>query len=256
MASCAPKPIALPTDPGAPFADFARVHAQISAACAGVRTLTLELGLSGRAGDERLRGPVVAGFERPSSMRLEGVAPFGQPVFILAARNGSGTLLLPRERRILRSAAPEAILEALTGVALAPADLQAVLTGCVVPAPRAESGRIHAGGWASIDVASAPESGDARTATLFLRLTGGAWQLRAARRDRWQIEYRLAQGAFPESVRLASARPELRVDITASLSQIETNTGIDAAAFTIEEPASVTPLSIEELRDAGPLRGE
>ena len=136
VASCAslPKPITLPSDAGTPFADFAAVHTQLSSACSGVRTLTMEIGLSGRAGDEPLRGRVIAGFERPSSMHLQGVAPFGGPVFLLWARDGSASLLLTREERIVRNAAPEAILGALTGVALNPADLQAVFTGCVVPA--------------------------------------------------------------------------------------------------------------------------
>ena len=81
----------------------------------------------------RLRGRVIAGFERPASMRLEGVAPFGPPAFILVARGGDATLLLPRDERVVRGASPEDVLGALTGVALAPADLLAVLTGCVVP---------------------------------------------------------------------------------------------------------------------------
>ena len=46
----------------------------------------MELGLSGRAGDESLRGKVITGLQRGGAARLEGVAPFGAPVFILAAR--------------------------------------------------------------------------------------------------------------------------------------------------------------------------
>ena len=257
IASCAaPKPIALPSDPGAPFPDFAAVHSQLSAGCVGVRTMTLELGLSGRVGEERLRGRVIAGFERPSSMRLEGVAPFGGPIFILAGRNGSATLLLPRDARVLRNASPEAILERLTGVSLAPADLQAVFTGCVLPAPRATAGRMHAGGWTSIDIESADAGSSRRTATVFLRRVGADWQMRAARRDRWQIEYPAWQGQFPQSVRLTSTMTGVPVALQASLSQIETNTDIDPAAFTIEEPSGVTPISLEELRQAGPLRDQ
>jgi hypothetical protein len=253
--SCAvPKPIVLPSDSGSPLADFAAVHATLASACTGVRTLTAELGLSGRVGDERLRARVVAGFERPSSMHLEGVAPFGQPVFILAARNGTATLLLPGDKRILRGSAPEAILEALVGVTLAPADLLAVFTGCVVPTPRAIAGRIHQGGLASIDVESGDQQGGPRSATLYLQRAGSVWQLRAARRDKWQIEYVQGSGTFPESVRLVS--PEQRVNLGASLSQVETNVDIDAAAFAVEERKDLTPLTIEELRDAGPLRGQ
>ena len=255
LASCAPKPITLPTDPGTPFPDFATIHSQVASVCSGVRTLTMEIGLSGRAGDQRLRGRVIAGFEQPASMHLEGVAPFGQPVFILAARGGSAVLLLPRDSRIIRKADPAAILEALTGVALAPPDLQAVLTGCVLPAPRATAGRMHGRDWTSIDIESADQRGKV-TATLYLRQMGGQWQLRAARRDRWQIEYPAWQGQFPQSVRLASTSPNIRVDIGAALSQIETNRDIDPAAFTVPEPQGVTAMSVDELREAGPLRGQ
>ena len=256
MSSCAslPKPIALPSDAGTPFADFATVHAQLSSPCTGVRTLTMEIGLSGRAGDEPMRGRVIAGFERPSSMHLQGVAPFGGPVFILAARGGSATLLLTREERIVRNATPEAILGALTGVALDAADLQAVLTGCVVPDPRATGGRLHSGGLASIDVESADQGSQRPTATLYLRRRGSQWQLRAARRERWQFEYTPGIGSFPQSVRLISTNPDVRVGLTAALSQVETNQDIDPKAFTVEEPKNVMPMTVDELRRAGPLR--
>ena len=250
-----PKPITLPSDPGGPFPDFASVHPQISAACAGVRTLRGELALSGRAGNEGVRGPVHVGFERPSSMRLEGVAPFGPPVFILAGRGDSASLVLQREERILRGAPPEAILEALTGVSLGPADLLAVFTGCVLPAPRATAGRVHSGDLASIDIESG-DQGQARRATLFLKRSGTRWQLYAARREQWQIEYTFGSGIFPQSVRLVSLSPNVAVKIAAALAGIETNVDIDAAAFTVQEQTSLQPLTLEELRRAGPLRGQ
>jgi len=258
VASCAslPKPITLPSDAGTPFADFAAVHTQLSSACSGVRTLTMEIGLSGRAGDEPLRGRVIAGFERPSSMHLQGVAPFGGPVFLLWARDGSASLLLTREERIVRNAAPEAILGALTGVALNPADLQAVFTGCVVPAPRATGGRLHSGGFASIDVESADQGNQGKTATLYLQRTGSQWQLRAAKRERWQFEYTQGTGSFPQSVKLISMNPDVRVGLTAALSQVETNQAIDPKAFVVEAPKDAVSVTIEELRQAGPLRGK
>ena len=256
LASCAslPKPITLPSDAGTPLADFAAVHSQLSSTCAGVRTLKMEIGLSGRVGDEPLRGRVLAGFERPSSMHLQGVAPFGAPIFLLAGSAGSATLLLPREERIIRKAPPEAILGALTGVALDPADLQAVFTGCVVPAPRATGGRLHSGGLASIDVESADQGSPRRTATLFLSRNGSQWQLRAATRDRWQFEYTSGPGSFPQSVKLISTNPDVRVGLTATLSQVETNQAIDPSAWLVEEPKNVMPMTVEELRQAGPLR--
>jgi hypothetical protein len=247
-AACGPRRIALPSDPGTPLQDFAQVHAQVSSACVGVRTLTAELGLSGRAGDERLRGRVVAGFARPASMRLEAPVPFGGAAFILVARDDSATLLRPRESLILRNTRPAAILGALTGVSLAPADLQAILTGCVVPAPKPTLGRLHANGLASIDLVG--------NATIYLQRVAGRWQLRAARRDGWQLEYPAFQGSFPQSVRLQSTSPDVLVDLTAAISQLETNVDLEANVFTVAERGDERPMSIEELRESGPLRGQ
>jgi hypothetical protein len=249
IASCAKPHVTLPTDPGSPLTDFKTIHMQLSATCAGVRTLTAEMGLSGRAGRQKLRGRVVAGFARPASMRLEGVAPFGPPAFILVARGEDATLLLPRDNRVLRGAKPEQILGALAGVALGPADLQAILTGCAVPAPQATDARQHANGWASIDLAGG--------ATLYLEPRGGnassPWQIRAARRAGWQIEYPAWSGGFPQSVRLQSDQPQLMVDLTVGLSQIETNKNLEDAAFMVNVPRDADPISLDELRDSGPL---
>jgi outer membrane biogenesis lipoprotein LolB len=248
LSGCGARSATLPTDPGTPFADFAQVHAQLTEACRGVKTLTSELALAGRAGDQRLRGRVVAGFERPASMRLEGVAPFGPPAFILAARADTATLLLPRDDRVVRGERAEDILGALTGIALAPADLQAILTGCVTADPKPTSGQLHTGGWASIDL-----EGGAR---VFLRQENNAWQLRAARREGWQIDYPMWQGRFPRSVRLLSERAGAAVDLTATLSQVEANVPLAAEAFAVNVPADAQTLTLEELRSAGPLRGQ
>ena len=180
-------------------------------------------------------------------MRLEGVAPFGPPAFILAARGRDATLLLPRDQpRVLRGAPPEDILGALTGVTLGPADLQAILTGCVAPMPQPTDGRRHASGWASIDLAGG--------ATVYLQPgPQGTWTVRAARREGWQIEYPSWNGNFPQTVRLQSTQPNVNVDLTATLSQIETNKDLEDAAFEVNVPAGAEPITLDELRSAGPL---
>jgi hypothetical protein len=243
-AACAPRRVVLPTDTGTPFPDFAAVHQQVSSSCRGVRTLRGVLNLRGRVAMQRISGTVHAGFERPASMRLEGVPPFGQPVFILAAQGGTAVLLLPRDGRVVRGEPPQAILEALIGVDLAPADLQAILTGCVVPDPSPTGGRLHANGWASIDLHSG--------ARLYLRRTS-QWELRAARRDGWQIEYTIGQSRYPQTVRLVSESP-IQVDFSAAISELEANVDLDAAAFRVDAPADAKPLMLEELREGGPLR--
>ena len=244
LVGCAHPRLTLPTDTGPPLPDAQSVYAQVSSGCAGVRTFTAELGLAGRAGRERLRGRVVAGLTRDGSMRLEGVAPFGPPVFILASRSDSAVLLLPRDARVLRGETAEDVLAALTGVNFRPADLLAVLAGCVLSNPQPTSGQLHANGWASIDLSGA---------TAYLQKRGANWQLRAARRDGWQIEYEWGTGAFPQSVRLQADDPALNVDLTATLSQIEANVEIDQAAFTVNVPAGTEPVTLDELRRSGPL---
>jgi hypothetical protein len=243
--ACGPTRLTLPTDAGSPLPDFQSVHDRVSTACRAARTLTAEVALSGHAGKTKLRGRVVAGFERPASMRLEGVAPFGPPAFILVARAGEATLLLPRDERVVRGASPEDVLGALTGVALAPADLHAVLTGCVVPDPVPRGGRVHANGWASIDLDG--------NATLYLARVNGAWQPRAAKRQGWDVRYSMWQGDYPRAVVLRSMAG-VDVELSASVGQLEVNVPVEPVAFTVTIPPGTKPLTLAELRDAGPLR--
>jgi hypothetical protein len=248
MSACGARRLALPTDPGTPFSDAATVHAQLAKPCSGANTVTAELGLSGRAGGQRLRGRALAGFARPDGMRLEALAPFGAPAFILATQGRTAILLLPRDERVLRGARAEEILGALTGVALAPADLHAILTGCVVPSPKPLDGRLHGNNWASVQL----DGG----ATVYLQRAGEMWQIRAARRTGWEIEYDRWSGGFPRLVRIRSTgSPNAMVDVTADIAQLEANVKLDPAAFTVEVPSGASPITLDELREAGPLRG-
>ena len=246
VSGCAPRLMSLPTDPGSPLPEFAEIHRQATSACAGARTFTAELSISGRAGGQAMRGRAIAGFERPASLRLEGLAPFGPPGFILADGGQGATLLLPRENLVLSDARAADILGALTGLTLAPADLQAILTGCVAPTPGALGGQLHQGGLASIDLPNG--------ATLYLEKMGDRWQPRAAQRPGWRIEYPAWQGAFPLEVRLRSMDSAIDVDLTAGISQIEANITIDPAAFGVRVPSDARPLTLAELRASGPLR--
>lgn len=247
LASCAARRVPFPSDPGAPLADFAAIHAQVSEACRGVRTLSAELSIAGRAGAERLRGRIVSGFARPSAMRLEGVAPFGPPGFILVTRGEAATLVLPRDNGVLRGARAEDILGALTGVALPPAALQALLTGCVEPDPQPSGGRIHQNGWASIDLQGG--------AVVYLQRRADAWQVRGGRRDGWEIEYLAWQGRFPQEVRLRTDSPAV-VDLDATISQLEANVDLPDNAFDVVVPQGATAVSLADLRANGPLQGK
>jgi hypothetical protein len=103
---------------------------------------------------------------------------------------------------------------------------------------------LHANGWASIDL----DGG----ATVYLQRMG-SWRVRAARRNAWEVDYPMWEGMFPQAIRLRSVNEPANVDMSATLSQVEVNVDINPSAFAVDVPGSATPLSIEELREAGPL---
>jgi hypothetical protein len=244
--ACAPRPLRLPQGPASPFDGFAAAYAEASRACAGVRTLTAELALSGRAGRTRLRGRVLAGVERPDRARLEGVAPFGAPAFIFVARDARATLLLPRDDRVLRDAPPAAIVEALTGVALGPEDLAAALSGCGVPPAQPIEGRRFGDGWGTIDL----EGG----VTVYLKQRGAAWIIAAASNRGYIVEYGERSGDRPTRVRIRTTEgAAAAADVSVALSQVDINVDLEAAAFEVDVPADAQPITLEELRDGGPL---
>ncbi len=247
-AGCGARQLTLPSGPGNPRPDFTGLHAAVAAPCRDVRTLTAVLSLSGRAADEPVRGTVHAGLRHPNDLRFEGLTPFGSTVFVLAATGQGATLWLSGEDRVVRDPRPDAILGALTGVTFGAADLLAILTGCLVPDPVATAGQTHDGGFTSIDL----EGG----AQLFLRRQDGVWRVRAGRRGGWQVEYdEWREGwPFPGRVRLITESP-VRVDVRVGISDLRTNVELPDAAFGVDIPATATPLSIEALRESGPLRG-
>jgi hypothetical protein len=246
--ACGGKAIKLPTDPGTPLSDYAAIHRQLSTGCADVRTLRTEGSLSGNANGNGLRGSLAAGFRSPADMRLElRVGPLRTPVFYLAANAGGATLLLPRDKQVVRTARGEDLLAALTGIALSPSDLMAILTGCVVPSPNPTGGHQHAGGWGSIDLAGG--------ATLYAQRAADHWQLRAARRGNWRIDYVEWPSAsrFPSRVVLTSVMP-VAVDLRVTLGESEANVDLGDEVFVVSVPADTEVISLERLRQSGPLR--
>jgi hypothetical protein len=249
IAGCAPRRVALPTGTGEPMepAATAAIAREAFAACADVRTLVAELGLSGRAGPQRLRGRLIAGLAAPESVRLEGVAPFGPPVFILVASPGRSTLLLPRDDRVLEGAEPAAILQALAGVSLGPDELRSVLAGCPPGSPGVVHGTRHGDLWTMVRLADGTRA--------YVRRVGGAWQAWAVAWHGMTIEYSEFANGRPALVRLVSQHQgPAAFDLRVRLSQVELNTEVPAAAFEVNVPPEARPLTLDELRAAGPMR--
>jgi hypothetical protein len=245
-AGCAtPRPPAFPTTGGAPFAEFASAYQQAIASCAGITTFTASMGLSGNAADTKLRGRIDAGFAAPAKARLEGVAPFGRPVFVLTADGSRGTLVLQRDERVLADAPPDQIVEALAGVRLGPDALRRAVSGCGLSSGDPAGGQLHANDLASVAL---PDS------TAFLRQRDGPWEMAGATRGPLTVAYSDYANGRPSTIRLRSeSGGRASADLTLRLSQVEINTPLDAKVFQPEIPPRAVPLTLEELRNAGPL---
>ncbi len=243
-AGCGPKPIALPAGDGVAYANFQEPFAAATAACRDVRALTAELGLSGRVGRTKLRGRAIVGVARPDSIRLEALAPFGPPVFILAAHGGKATLLLPRDDRVLQDAAPDAIVEALAGVRIDPASLGSALAGCAIDRPAPTSARILGDRWIAID------AGEGRT--VFLERVATIWRVRGARTSAFTVTYDEVGPVQPTRITIRAAG-STSAEVRLRVSQVEIDPALGPEAFAVDIPKSAEPITLQELRQAGPL---
>jgi hypothetical protein len=168
-------------------------------------------------------------------------------VFILVADGSKGTLVLPRDERVLRDAPPEQIVEALAGVRLGADELRTILSGCgfldVAPA----DGRTFSNGWVS---------GSSATGAVYLSRAGDAWRIAAATRGPLTVTYADYAGTRPSTVRLRSTSDgRATADLTLRLSDVEINTTLDPKTFDADLPARAVPITLDELRRAGPLGG-
>lgn len=245
LAACAPSTPRLPAGDGTPFPGFASAYAQATEHC-NVKSISAVLSLSGRVGSQKLRGRVDAGLAEPDRMVLEAVAPFGKPFFVMGATGGAATLVLPRDGRVLRGAASDAIVEALTGVSLTPEQMRGVLAGCGIPSAAPVGGRTFGDDWASIDTGGGT--------AMWLRRMDGRWRLVASTQPPIAVHYSDFAPTRPATVRLrATTAGGTASDITLRLSDVDVNVPLDEALFNIAVPKDAVPLTLEELRRAGPL---
>ena len=247
LSGCATRAIRIPTNPGLPSVDAIKVYQSVTRNCKSVKTLTAEIALSGTARGERIRGRVLAGFAMPASMRLEGIAPFGAPVFILTSNPREVTLLLPRDNRVVRQSSTEDILDSLMGLSFTVDDLLSILTGCVVSTPQVEQGFRHDKDWISVVLRD-------NSATVYLKQVGASWEIRAAEWTGWRVEYSEWKGGIPRIVRLWSDSTQNAVVLSAELLQLEVNVPLKAEVFLLDVPRSAVPLTLDELWDVTPFR--
>lgn len=230
-----------PVRPGGTAADDPAALSALAAAtghCSPLRTATTEIRLAGRAGSQRIRARLLAGFAEPSSVRLEALAPFGAPALVLASDGATTTLLFPREKQVLREAPVASVLEALTGLALDAAELRRMIFGCLAPA--GARGERYGAAWQAVS------SGDTR-----VYLHDGVPV--AADYRGWQIDYAGHVAGVARQVRVRRAVAAGPIDLTATLGEVEMNIDLDARAFVVDVPADAVTISLDALRQSSPL---
>ena len=254
-ASCGTPLMKLPAGPGTPAADGAMVAAEATAACSGINSLTLEMSVHGSAQGHRLRGRLTAGLAKPASARLEAVASFGQPLFVFVARNGDASVLLPRDDRVLEHGKPEDVLEAVTGVPIDAAGLRSLVSGCT------RSASLDANGLGNVRALgdSWRVAGDENDSVYFQRVTPpGRWRLVATVHPAgpsgtgWRAEYSMFDDSLPRKVHLVS-QPPGRFDLELDLSQVELNVALEPDVFRLQPTRAAAPITLDELRQSGPL---
>jgi hypothetical protein len=227
-------------------------YEQATTDCRGVKTITASMGLSGKAGSTKLRGTIQAGFAEPARARLEGIPPFGKPVFVLVADGARGTLVLTRDDRVLGDAPPDQIVEALAGVALSPEALRTIVSGCGFADEAPSSGQALRAAGADWVVLTFPSS------TGYLARQDGAWRLVAAVRGPLTVRYGAFANRRPSTIGIRAATDaRVTADIQLQLSDVATNTTLDPRTFDItpDLPQHPVPLTLDELRRAGPMGG-
>jgi outer membrane lipoprotein-sorting protein len=285
VAGCAARggKFVMPSGAGEPLPEYSQLFEEATKTCRGVRTLTAEASLSGRVGGQKVRGKLHLGLAEPNAVRIEAVAPFGPPGFILAAHDGDGTLLLPRDNAAVKGVPAADLIDALAGLPLSPDELRAVATGCVAPGASAKGGQrfgdlaaitledgavvyLRTRGNATTKGSTAAGAGANRTAA------AGAPEIVAAQRKGLTVEYAESVNGLPRRVHLLSTAPSstssststssassmapsgvARADLTLVLSQVEINVSLEPAAFTVDVPEGAKSLTLDDLRRSGPL---
>lgn len=256
--ACAARRLTLPTGPGTPFPDFSTAYEEATSGCRNVRSMVASLSLSGRTGENPLKGRIDLGLAEPARIRLELFPPmaFGRAAFVLAAKDDEATLLLPRDNRVLRGASPEQIVGALAGLPLGGAELRAVLSGCGLEAGTPADGRRHENGWASAEAGGT---------TIYLREIDGRWVVAGASRGPVTVQYGSYDAASrrPDAVNFRTIASDVSpaTDLTVKLSDVRLNEPLGDAVFELDVPPDAVPLTLEELKRAiardqtGPVAG-
>jgi hypothetical protein len=233
-----------PSGPGQPAPEAAGAWAEATSACRDVKDASGTMRVSVRQGRLRSSG-IDVGFIVTADGRVRLEDSTG---FTLAGTAAQAQLWLRQDNSIVKGRADE-IVDAFIGVRLGPERLLAVVTGC------------H-----TTDVSSArPQSAvrhDNRIAvpvsdgTVFLQKKDGPWRTSEGVGDDIIVEYRQFIGYWPSQWRAtAAARSADPIVIEVSVDDPDMNKGSFAPGTFQVAATGAAPMTLEQLRASGPLRG-
>jgi hypothetical protein len=234
-----------PSGPGEPAPEAASAWAEANAPCRDARAYVAALRVSGRVGTERIWPVSIDTAVTVDQSIYLGATAAGQSIFVLAGTSNRATLWLRRDERTV-TATPAEILEAVVGVPFAPDQLLAVLTGCVARSLEITRAARH-GGLLTIETA------DARVQ---LERRAGQWRTKAAQTDAFIVEFGAKRNPLPADVWIWSAPGRgPAASLHVSVGDPEVNGDVPPAVFRIPTgAANATPMTLEQLRAAGPWR--
>jgi hypothetical protein len=248
LSACAPRTtrVALPDGDGVPLAaaDARAIADAVTARCAADEALTADVRVGGQVDGERIRGTLQLGVDA-DGLRIEGVPPFGAPLFVLAGRTDAATLLFPRDNAYVPGAPVAALTEALIGVAIGPADLRMLLSGCGVSVSDVRAGA-RFGEWTRLD------TGDG--ARVWLTTGGpdvaaaGAPIVRVAETASWRLDYARREGDAPLRGTLVALRAPDRTRLSFEVVAPERLPSLPPAALEVVVPEGARPVSLDDLR--------
>jgi outer membrane lipoprotein-sorting protein len=93
---------------------------------------------------------------------------------------------------------------------------------------------------------------DAGTATNWLEQVTGAWRLVAGQSRGVDVRYSDFAAGRPATIRLRTTQGA-PTDLTIRLSQVDVNQPLEPAVFEVDVPPGAKPMTLKELREAGPL---
>ena len=258
-----------PRGPGIPAPDASAIWSTLAASCRSTTSYRSEFALTGQIGGRRIRGLASArlftALDASGNIGLEASVS-GQLLFRLGGAADKAVLLLRDQNRVA-TARPEEILEALIGVPVSPARLLAIVSGCVTTAEPVERAARHDG---LLEILTAD-------GTVYLASAGSAWQTRAGRFGPTRlrtgpstplgtgsaappeaadvlVDYGTFVSGLPRDIRIASTSAgKAAVSLNLRVQAVQTNGDLDPALFRVTIPEGATPISLEELRQVGPL---